>query len=199
MSTDPQSIAATKKQLREQALARRDALAPDYRQHAAETVANAPFPVEVREGTIVAGFFPMKTEISPLPLMRKLAAAGARLALPRIQGRGHPLSMRAWGFGDALVPGQWGIREPAPDTPEVAPDILIVPFAAYDRLGYRVGYGAGYYDRTIATLEAKKKIVTVGFGCVAQEIERCPVEEHDKQLDFIVTEQGIRFNAAEHR
>lgn len=199
MSTDPQSIATRKKQLREQALARRDALSPDYRQRAAETLAEAPFPVEVPKGAIVAGFFPMKTEISPLPLMRKLAAGGALLALPRIRGRGHPLSMRAWSFGAALVPGQWGIREPAPDAPEVAPDILIVPFAAYDRSGYRVGYGAGYYDRTIATLQAKKKVVTVGFGCVAQEIEACPVEEHDKQLDFIVTEQGIRFNAAAGR
>lgn len=196
MLTDQQSIADKKKALREEALARRDALTPDYRQRAAETIADLPFPVSVPAGAIVSGFFPMKTEISPLPLMRKLAAAGAKLALPRIVGRGHPLSMRAWNFGDELVPGQWGIREPVPDAPEAVPDILLVPFAAYDCAGYRVGYGAGYYDRTIAMAQGKKKVVTIGFGCVAQEVEQCPVEAHDKRLDFILTEKGLRFNAA---
>ena len=196
MLTEQQSIAHKKKELREGALARRDALSADYRQRAAETIADLAFPVPVPAGAIVSGFFPMKTEISPLPLMRKLAAAGAKLALPRIVGRGHALSMRGWNFGEELVPGQWGIREPAPDAPEVAPDILLVPFAAYDRAGYRVGYGAGYYDRTIAMLQEKKKVVTVGFGCAAQEVDACPVEEHDKRLDFVLTEQGLRFHAA---
>lgn len=197
MLADQLSIANRKKELREQALARRDALRPDYRQHAAETIADLPFPVNVTAGTIVSGFFPMKTEISPLPLMRKLAAAGAKLALPRIKGRGNPLSMRRWSFGDTLVSGQWGIREPAPDAPEVAPDIVIVPFAAFERNGHRVGYGAGYYDMTIAGLRAKKKVIAIGFGFAAQEVEGIPAEAHDQELDFVLTEEGLKFGATD--
>lgn len=190
-------IAGTKRALREEALARRDALDPDYRQRAAEAVARLPFPVPVPKGAVVAGFFPMKTELSPLPLLRALAGTGAQLALPRIRGRGHPLSMRAWTFGNPLVPGQWGIREPAPDALEVSPDILIVPFAAFDQRGYRIGYGAGYYDMTISALEAKKKIATVGLGFAAQEVGECPVEAHDRKLDFVLTEQGLRASPPE--
>ena len=97
---------------------------------------------------------PLKSEINPLPLMRKLADAGAALALPAIVGRGKPLIMRAWEFGEPLDRGQWGIREPQADAPEVVPDILLVPLLAFDRRGYRIGYGAGYYDMTIARLRA---------------------------------------------
>ena len=97
---------------------------------------------------------PLKSEINPLPLLQKLAEAGARLALPAIAGRGKPLIMRAWEFGAPLDRGQWGIREPKPDAPEVEPDILLVPLLAFDRAGYRLGYGAGYYDMTIHRLRA---------------------------------------------
>jgi len=193
----PSDISEIKRSLRNEALARRDALDPDYRARAAETIANAPFPVAVPEGTVVSGFFPMKTELSLLPLMRALEKNGAQIALPRIAGRGHPLSMRAWKFGDPLVPGQWGIREPAPEAKEIDPDILLVPFAAFDRHGYRVGYGAGYYDRTIAGLKARKKIVTIGFGLEAQEVDACPVEAHDEKLDFLMTEKGLRVGKPE--
>ncbi len=193
----PSDIAELKRSLRNEALARRDALDAGYRQHAAEAIAKLPFPVPVPKGAIVSGFFPMKTELSLLPLMRALEKNGAQIALPRIVGRGNPLSMRAWKFGDPLVPGQWGIREPAPDAPEVAPDILLVPFAAFDRRGYRVGYGAGYYDMTIAGLKTKKKVVTVGFGFEAQEVQECPVEGHDQKLDFLMTEKGLRVGQPE--
>jgi len=193
----PSDISELKRSLRNEALARRDVLDADYRQHAAETIAKLPFPVPVPKGTIVSGFFPMKTELSLLPLMRTLEKNGAQIALPRIVGRGNPLSMRAWKFGDPLVPGQWGIREPAPGAAEVAPDILLVPFAAFDKRGYRVGYGAGYYDMTIAGLKAKKKVVTVGFGFEAQEVKECPVEAHDQKLDFLMTEKGLRVGQPE--
>ena len=92
---------------------------------------------------------PLKSEINPMPLMRRLAGAGAQLALPAVAGRGQPLTMRAFSFGEPLVAGVWGIREPGPDAPEVFPDIVIVPLLAFDRSGHRVGYGAGYYDMTI--------------------------------------------------
>ena len=99
---------------------------------------------------------PLKSEINPLPLMRKLADAGAQLALPVVAGKGQPLIMRAWTFGEPLAAGVWGIREPMPDAPEVDPDILIVPLLAFDRRGHRLGYGAGYYDMTLAALRAQE-------------------------------------------
>jgi 5-formyltetrahydrofolate cyclo-ligase len=140
---------------------------------------------------IVSGFSPMKTEINPIPLMRKLADAGAKLALPAIAGRGKPLIMRTWTFGEPLAAGQWGIREPVPEAPEVAPDILIVPLAAFDRVGHRIGYGAGYYDMTINALRAKKKITAIGIAFAAQEIPQVPTTERDARLDLVLTEREV--------
>src|SRR5213596_116241 len=164
------SITDLKTIVRKDALMRRDAIPAAERAQAAETIAVRAFPVAVGSGIIVSGFMPLKTEINPLPLMRKLSAAGAQLALPAIAGRGKPLIMRAFGFGDELASGQWGIREPKADAPEVAPDILLVPLLAFDRTGYRIGYGAGYYDMTIAKLRAMKPVVAVGLAFAIQEI-----------------------------
>ena len=192
---EAKSIADQKRRLREAALARRDHLPPDDRVRAARKVAASAFPVAVPKGAIVSGFSPIKTEFNPIPLMRRLFDAGARLALPTVVGRGKPLLTREWKFGDPLVAGVWGIREPAPAAPEVAPDIVLVPLAAFDRAGYRLGYGAGYYDMTLAALRAKKAIVAVGLGFAAQEVEKVPVEAHDQKLDFILTEAGLVFGA----
>jgi 5-formyltetrahydrofolate cyclo-ligase len=186
-----QSIAEQKAELRGAVLSLRDALPPTARQAAAETIANRRFPVAVAPGMIVSGFSPMKTEINPLPLLRKLAEAGASLALPAIAGRGKPLMMREWAFGAPLESGQWGIREPLADAPEVDPDILIVPLAAFDRAGHRIGYGAAYYDMTLHGLRARKKIVAIGIAFAAQEIARVPATERDERLDLVLTEREI--------
>jgi 5-formyltetrahydrofolate cyclo-ligase len=178
-----------KAHLRAEVLARRDAMPAAERQAGAQTVTARDFPVPVGPGTIVSGFSPMKSEINPLPLMRRLAAAGAQLALPVIAGRGKPLIMRAWKFGDALKAGQWGIREPLPEAPEVDPDVLIVPLAAFDRAGHRIGFGAGYYDMTIHRLRRIKKVVAVGIAFAAQEIARVPATERDERLDLVLTER----------
>ena len=180
-----------KARLREQAFARRDALLANERAAAAEAIAARPFPVTITTGMIVSGFSPMKTEINPLPLMRKAAQLGARLALPAIAGRGRPLIMRAYAFGDELARGQWGIREPKAEAPEVAPDILIVPLAAFDRAGHRIGYGAGYYDVTINAMRAKKKVIAMGIAFAAQEIASVPATERDARLDFVLTEREV--------
>jgi 5-formyltetrahydrofolate cyclo-ligase len=175
--------------LRAAALTLRDALPAAERQAAAETIAARPFPVAVKPGVIVSGFMPMKTEINPVPLLRKLSDAGAQLALPAIAGRGNALIMRAWSFDAPLKSGQWGIREPMPEAPEVAPDIVIVPLAAFDRAGHRIGYGAGYYDMTINALRAKKKVIAIGIAFAAQEISRVPATERDARLDLVLTER----------
>ena len=185
------SIDDRKAALRREALARRDALVPDARTRAAETAAARPFPIAFKPGTIVSGFMPLKTEINPLPLMHKLAAAGAQLALPVVAGRGKPLIMRAFAFGDALNSGQWGIKEPKPEAGEVAPDILLVPLLAFDRQGHRIGYGAGYYDMTIAALRAKKLAIACGIAYAAQEVDAVPVTPRDARLDLVLTEREV--------
>jgi 5-formyltetrahydrofolate cyclo-ligase len=185
----PDRVAELKSALRRDAVARRDALPAADRVRAAEAIAARPFSVPVPPGTIVSGFMPLKSEINPLPLMRKLAGAGARLALPAIDRRGMPLIMRAYAIGDALAAGQWGIREPRPEAPEVAPDILLVPLLAFDRSGNRIGYGAGYYDMTIAKFRAVKSVLAIGIAYAAQEIAAVPVTPRDARLDLVLTEQ----------
>lgn len=183
------STSDVKAQLRTEALAKRDVIPPDERAAAAETIAMRGLPVEVTPGMIVSGFMPLKSEINPLPLLRKLADKGAQLALPAIAGRGHPLTMRAYAFGDEFARGQWGIREPKPEAPEVFPDILIVPLACFDRAGHRIGYGAGYYDMTINRLRGMKPVVAIGVALAAQEIDRVPATQRDARLDFVLTER----------
>jgi 5-formyltetrahydrofolate cyclo-ligase len=185
------SIDAAKAELRREALARRERIPPDRRAAAAQTIAELPMPVAVKPGCIVSGYSPLKSEISPLPLMRRCADAGARLALPVVSERGKPLIMRAWSFGEALGSGVWGIREPTSGAPEVFPDILIVPLLAFDRRGHRIGYGAGYYDMTIARLRALKPIIAVGIAFAVQEIAEVPSTPRDAPLDLVLTEQGV--------
>jgi 5-formyltetrahydrofolate cyclo-ligase len=188
-SADP--IVTAKAELRRESLARREALPVAARVAAAEAVAARGLPVEVGAGICVSGYSPLKSEISPVPLMRQVANAGATLGLPVIAGRGNPLTMRAWVFGQPLGSGQWGIREPKPEAPEVFPDILIVPLVAFDRSGYRLGYGAGYYDMTIARLRGMKPVVAIGIAFAAQEVPAVPKTPHDQKLDLVLTEREI--------
>jgi 5-formyltetrahydrofolate cyclo-ligase len=188
---EPAQPEVSKAQLRIEALARREALPAQQRLKAAEAIAARPFPVSVAPDTVVSGFSPMKSEINPIPLLRKLSDAGAQLALPVIVRRGQPLMMRAWRFGTPLKSGQWGIREPTPEAKEVDPDILIVPLAAFDRNGHRIGFGAGYYDMTIRALRAKKKVTAIGIAFAAQEIPRVPTTERDERLDLVLTEREV--------
>jgi 5-formyltetrahydrofolate cyclo-ligase len=195
--SDKTEADSPKAKLRAEALARREALPAPARAVAAETIATRSFPLRIERGMIVSAFSPMKSEINPVPLMRKLADAGARLALPAIAGRGKPLIMRAWSFGEPLASGQWGIREPVAGAPEVAPDILIVPLAAFDRAGHRIGYGAGYYDMTINALRARKPVTAIGIAFAAQEIPHVPATERDARLDLVLTEnETIDFRSA---
>jgi 5-formyltetrahydrofolate cyclo-ligase len=180
-----------KADLREAVLQRRDGLAAPLRAQAAETIASRPLPVPVAPGTVVSGFSSIRSEINPVPLLRRFADAGASLALPAIIRRGEPLVFRAFHFGQELARGQWGIREPRPDAPEVRPDIVLAPLAVFDRRGNRIGYGAGYYDRTLRALRAMTPVVVIGLAFALQEVDEVPARTWDEPLDLVLTEREV--------
>ena len=180
-----------KSDLRREMTARRDALPPDIRSAAAEAIGVRPFPLSIALGAIVSGFMPMRSEINPLPLMKKLADAGVQLALPVTGRRGQPLTMRVWTWGEPLASGVWGIREPKPEAPQVDPDILLVPLLAFDRAGRRLGYGGGFYDLTLAQLRSRKAVIAVGLAYAAQEIASVPTTPRDARLDLVLTERDV--------
>jgi 5-formyltetrahydrofolate cyclo-ligase len=180
-----------KKELRREAIARRDAVSAGVRAAAADAIVVRPFTLPIVPGVIVSGFMPLGSEINPLPLMRKLAGEGARLALPVVGSRGKPLVMREWAWGGPLAAGIWGIREPLAEAAEVEPDILLVPLLAFDRKGFRIGYGGGYYDRTITLLRARKTVVALGLAYAVQEVPAVPVTPRDARLDLVLTERDV--------
>ena len=178
----------SKSDLRAAALAARDALSDEQRAAAAQAIAARGLPIEIAPGTIVSGYSPIRSEIDPVPLMRKLAAQGAQLALPAVMARGKSLAFRAWSASDRLMLGPLGILEPSPAAAEMIPDIMLVPLAAFDRAGHRIGYGAGHYDYTLAHLRKLKPITAIGLAFAAQEIEAVPALPHDVALDYVLTE-----------
>jgi 5-formyltetrahydrofolate cyclo-ligase len=188
MTSSPASVQTQKATLRAAALAARDALSREHRAAAAQAIARRGLPVETTRDTVVAGYSPIRSEIDPTPLMRNLAAQGVRLALPAIAARGQPLRFHAWRADDRLLRGPLGILEPSPDSAEIIPDILLVPLAAFDRMGHRIGYGAGHYDRSLEYLRKLKAITAIGVAFAAQEIEAVPAQPHDLALDYVLTE-----------
>jgi 5-formyltetrahydrofolate cyclo-ligase len=184
MSTSP-----SKGDLRKIALDARDAMDTAARAMASEKLAARGLPFEIAAGAIVSGYSPIRSELDPAPLMRVLAARGARLALPAVMARGKSLAFRAWSPSDRLTLGALGILEPSPAMAELIPDIMLVPCAAFDRLGHRIGYGAGHYDFTLAHLRKLKPIVAIGLAFAAQEIEAVPALAHDVALDYVLTEK----------
>jgi 5-formyltetrahydrofolate cyclo-ligase len=181
---------SSKTDLRAAAIARRSAMSVEQRAAAAQAVVTRAFPVDVARGTIVSGYWPVRCEFDPLPLMHQLAAQGAQLALPVIMGREEPLIFRLWNDATQLLRGQIGIMEPSPLSPAVAPDIVLVPLAAFDRAGHRIGYGAGHYDRSFAQLRRSKPITSMGLAFATQEIDAVPALSHDVKLDYVLTEAG---------
>jgi 5-formyltetrahydrofolate cyclo-ligase len=182
------STLRSKNDLRTAALAKRDALSDQQRAAAAAALAARGLPLPFPPGTIVSGYSPIRSEIDPILLMQALAAHGALLALPAIMARGQSLAFRAWSANDRLLLGPLGIPEPSPAAAELIPDILLVPLAAFDRLGHRIGYGAGHYDHTLAHLRKSKHIVAIGLAFAAQEIKAVPALPHDVALDYVLTE-----------
>ena len=138
---------------------------------------------------VVSAFHSFGTEISTAELFEKLVRDGWITALPIVVAKNTPLLFRQWAPGDALVLGRWDIQIPPETAPEIEPDVLLVPMLAFDRKGYRMGYGGGFYDRTLAKLRAIKKVTAIGIAYAGQEINLVPHDDHDQPLDWIMTEQ----------
>ena len=181
------TVPEAKRAARREAAARRDA-AHDA---AAERAANDHLAAFLRgeAPAVISGYMPIGSEISPLAAMTALGAR-ARLCLPVVEGKGRPLSFRIWTPGAALTEGAFGVEIPA-EGAQATPDALIVPLLAFDRAGYRLGYGGGFYDRTLAELSARGRVLAVGLAFAAQEMAELPREGTDRALDAIVTEAGV--------
>jgi 5-formyltetrahydrofolate cyclo-ligase len=164
--------------------ARKDAFARGQGQ-AAEILADF---LAVHRGKVLAGYMPMRTEIDPLPAM---AAHQGTVGVPVILGPGQALKFREWTPGCAMQEGAFKAYIPV-EGAWVEPEVVIVPLVAFDARGYRLGYGGGFYDRTLEGLRARRPTIAVGFAFDAQETAGVPIEETDQKLDFIVTETGVR-------
>jgi 5-formyltetrahydrofolate cyclo-ligase len=181
--------AVLKAELRRSALAARDALDPDAREAASAAIVAALLDLPaLSDAALVAAYWPIRSEADPRAALDAIVGRGQRAALPQVTPQG--LVFREWRPGDALVAGRFGLSEPDPVRPEVEPDALIVPLAAFDPSGQRIGYGRGYYDGAIARLSRAGSLVTVGVGFSAQEVARVPTEPHDRPLQHVVTEAG---------
>lgn len=192
MSETGQDLAAVKRGLRAEAEAARAAAAaaagPEAGSRLAERLLQAVVPAA---GAIVSAYWPMRDEMNPLPTLEALAARGHPTCLPVVPGRARPLVFRAWQPGAPLVPAPFGTSVPPEEAPEVEPDLLLVPLLAFDRRGYRLGYGGGFYDRTLERLRARKAITAVGVAFAGQERAAVPHDSLDQRLDLIVTEAAV--------
>jgi 5-formyltetrahydrofolate cyclo-ligase len=182
-----------KSQLRRDALRRRTAAhmrlaataGTDMVRHGLELIARLP-------GRTVSGYMPIRDELDPVPLMTAIAALGHPVCLPVVEAKAAPLVFRAWGPGDTLKDASFGLKEPFEAAGELLPDILLVPGAAFDSAGYRIGYGGGYYDRTLALYRSARTVTAVGIAYDEQEVPTFPHEPHDQRLDFLLTPTGLR-------
>jgi 5-formyltetrahydrofolate cyclo-ligase len=174
--------------------ARKSATAARAKAHGADPHAGGrlaeTFPDEVWPPihSIVAGYYAIRDEIDPRPLMETFHCEQVRLALPCVTGPDQPLVFRSWSPGDELVRGAFGVSEPKPSAPEVRPNLILMPLLAFDSAGRRLGYGAGFYDRTVEALRASGPVTTVGLAYEAQRMKRVPTAGHDAVLDWVVTQ-----------
>jgi len=176
------------------ALARRKTLAPEANGRLTERLTQEGLRLaRLWSPGVVSAFHPIREEPDILALLDALAEEGYATALPVVAGRGTHLTFRLWRPGEPTLLGGMGIPEPIESAPAVEPDLLFVPLACFDRRGHRIGYGAGYYDRSLARLRAMKTIHAVGVAYGVCEVAAVPYEAHDQSLDVIVTEQETIF------
>lgn len=192
MTETHSALAASKAELRKQALARRKAVSADVREAFAGRLALEG--VKLARRAIVknvSAYWPIGSEADPRLLLAALDYHQFSALLPVTQARGESLIFRRWREGQLLIDGPMGLKEPSRHLPEAVPQMLFVPLAAFDRRGFRIGYGAGHYDVTLARLRARGPAPAIGVAFACQEIPRVPEEDHDQPLDFVLTENEL--------
>lgn len=181
------TLAARKSALRKQALEQRDAVGAAPRQAASAALMDALRPYL---GQPIAGYWPMRNEADPIPALQQAAAQGV-IGLPVIAAKATPLKFRIWTPGCGMERGAFGAEIPS-EGAWMTPRVVIVPLVAFDGQGGRLGYGGGFYDRTLEGLRARGPITAIGFALDAQRLAQLPLEETDQPLDMIVTESGAQ-------
>lgn len=192
---DQDELRAAKADLRRAALDKRATLDPDFRLEAAMSLADRAALLDLPSGIVVSGYWPIRDELDPRPLMARLKQGGRRLVLPIMVGVG--LIFRELLPDGDLIDLGFGTVGPGPDAPEFDPDVLLVPLAAFDRQGGRIGYGKGFYDTTLIRLKALKPVRAIGIAFAVQEVSNAPREAHDQLLDQIFTETELIDTAVE--
>ena len=171
----------------------RESLDPDVRSRGASRIAEIGIGFAApHRGSTLSAYCAIGAELNCLPLLAWLAHEGFQTSLPVITPKGHPLVFRAWAPADPLFDRMWGIREPGPEAAVLDPDVLLVPLLAFDAAGWRLGYGGGYYDRTLARLRAMKPVIAIGVAFDEQEQPAVPRGPFDQPLDWILTPSGPR-------
>ena len=187
-----ESVVAAKVAMRAAAKARRAALPAETRRAGAAAVAALDWPALIGPAPrIVSAFRSMGEELDTGPLLERLASLRYRLCLPVMQGRKRPLLFRAWAPGDAMATVIWGIEEPTADKLVLEPDVVLLPLLAFDRAGGRLGYGGGFYDRTLQELRSRRSIRAIGLAFAEQEVDVVPHLDYDEPLDAVLTPRGL--------
>jgi 5-formyltetrahydrofolate cyclo-ligase len=187
-----QAIEEAKAALRKQAHAARAALSPQEREDAARAVAQHFFEtVAFAPEDVIAGYWRIRDELDCQPILVQLLDGGQKVVLPVVQGDEQPLDLRVWEADAPLYEAGFGTLAPSDLAPRAVPDVVLMPLLGFDSEGTRLGYGGGYYDRTLASLPNKPMLIGMAFA--AQELPQIPRERHDVPLDAVVTEDGVRF------
>ena len=191
----PAAIVTAKKELRRNAALRRADAAARLGGEAGERLRDhflaARQTIGAPPSAAVSGYWPMGDEIDVRPLLTALAGLGHLCLLPVVAAPRNPLVFRLWVPGDTLDEGVFGTRQPQTSRLALSPRIVLAPLLAFDRAGHRLGYGGGFYDRTIAGLRSYEGVTVVGVAFAEQEVDTVPHEAHDQRLDWIVTERGV--------
>ena len=181
--------ADAKQALRQRAKRARAGIGVAERQLAAEQAAVRAAALVMEEAPqIVAGYYPIQDEIDCLALLASLSGQGTRLALPVTPTEPAPLTFLEWMPGDPLQEGRFGTMEPPASSPSLVPHLLLVPLLAFDKVGHRLGYGAGFYDRTLEALRGRGSVTAMGFAFAEQEVDAVPHDPRDQRLDWIITQ-----------
>jgi 5-formyltetrahydrofolate cyclo-ligase len=185
------TLSSEKQVLRDMARRRRLELAralPDFAERVARYAGELPVSVKAQ----VSGYRALAEEADPSELLAVLRARGCEICYPRVHMKAHPLWFHVPVAQESWHPGAFGIPEPRPGWPRAFPSLLLVPLLAFDAAGYRLGYGGGYYDRTLAQFRAERAVTAIGIAFAGQEVPSVPHDSSDEQLDMIVTEAGVR-------